>query len=125
MRAPKPTRPPAAALTLGAAAPVAVDDAPEPVAVPLREPEAPEPEAPEPEATALLVEATRSTVVLLPALTVTVRVWLKAEPVPARVKVWRPGPTAGMLSGRGCEVTTAGCEVTTDGWAVTMVAWEN
>jgi hypothetical protein len=63
-------------------------DAPEPVA----------PDEPDAEAAALVWTWT---VVELFALTTTVRVWLKAEPVPGRTRVWRPGPTAGMSAGRG------------------------
>lgn len=100
--APKPTRLPEA-IWRAEAAPVEagapVPEAAEPVG---REPE---PEAPEPEAPAPLpeagVERTSSTVVLLLALTTTVRVWLKAEPVPWRTRVVMPVPTAGMLAGAG------------------------
>lgn len=73
-----------------------------------------------------------STVVLLLALTTTVRVLLNMEPVPGRTSVWTPGPTAGMLAGSGWLVTTAGCPgmleaaagcwgmlVMTAGWPVT------
>lgn len=69
------------------------------------------------------VAATRATVVLLFALTTTVRVELNMEPVPGRRRVVIPVPTAGMSAGNGCVVTTAGCEVTTDGCVVTTAGW--
>lgn len=100
--APKPTRLPEA-IWREEAAPVEAAPEPDEAAEPVgREPE---PEAPEPVAPAPLpeagVERTSSTVVLLFALTTTVRVWLKAEPVPARRRVVMPEPTAGMLAGAG------------------------
>lgn len=118
--APKPRTLPAAALTLAAApaefwaAPVPVGE-PETRAVPVAV--LPLPAAPEPLAAGLDVWIW--TVVLLFALTTTVWVVLKREPVPGRRSVWTPGPTAGMLAGSGCEVTIAGwlgIRVTTDGW---------
>jgi hypothetical protein len=75
------------------------------------EPDAPEPDrrgpvpdASEPVASApddLGVEVMTWTVVALLALTTTVRVWLNMEPVPGRVRVWTPGPTAGISAGAG------------------------
>lgn len=99
--APKPMRLPEA-IWRGEAAPVLAG---EPVPEALPDGREPEPEAPEPVAPAPLpeagVERTSSTVVLLFALTTTVRVWLKAEPVPWRTRVVMPEPTAGMLAGAG------------------------
>lgn len=104
-RAPKPTRLPEA-IWREEAAPVEAAPEPDEAAEPVgREPEPEAPEAPEPVAPAPLpeagVERTSSTVVLLFAETTTVRVWLKAEPVPWRTRVVMPEPTAGMLAGAG------------------------
>lgn len=134
-KAPNPRTPPAAILTL-AAAPCEFAGVLVPVGLPLLD----DPEAPlvMPE-TDTGVELWRMRVVLSFALTTTVRVWLDMEPVPARVRVWTPGPTAGMSTAAGCEVTTAGwvgikvatagcegmnvttegCEVATGNWPVT------
>jgi len=119
--APKPRMLPAATLTLAAAFCV-FWGAPEPVG------EAPlSPAASLPEASAPLAEdgvgGESRTVLLLSALMVIVRDWLSMEPVPCRVKVWTPGPTAGMSAGRGCVVTAAGCVVTAAGWEVTTEGW--
>ena len=107
--APKPRTLPAAALTLAAApcefcAAVPVAE-PEGRAVPVMVASLPDALAPEPLAAE---EVWICTVVLLFALTTTVRVVLNMEPVPGRRSVWTPGPTAGMSAGRGCEVTIAG-----------------
>ena len=104
MKAPKPRMPPAATLKLWAPAPVVGEaEAPEPVCEPERE--APvlreAPLLPLAMASEAVVDGATRRVVLLFALMVTVRVWLKADPVPARVSVWTPVPTAGMLSGSG------------------------
>jgi hypothetical protein len=113
--APKPSTLPAAALTL-AAAPVPAGAAALPVLV-VRpaDPDAPEPEPAAPVPLADRVDVWTRRVVLLFAMTTTVRVWLNMEPVPGRTSVCVPGPTAGMPAGRGWDVTTAGCEVTTEG----------
>jgi hypothetical protein len=114
-KAPKPRTLPAATFMLFAALAVCDEAAPERVAdAPLPERRAPEPDAPDPEATG--VDVWICMVVLLFALTTMVRDWLDMRPVPGRVKVWRPGPTAGISAGSGCEVTTAGCVVTAAGW---------
>jgi hypothetical protein len=100
MTAPKPRRLPAATLTLAAAPGVAEGEA----EAPDRRgpvPDAPEPEASAPDPEAAGVEVAIWTVVLLFALTTTVRVWLKLEPTPGRTRVWTPGPTAGMSAGAG------------------------
>jgi hypothetical protein len=115
-KAPKPRMLPAATFMLFAALADCDAAAPERVADPLPDARAPEPDAAEPDPDATGVEVWICMVVLLFALTTMVRVWLNMEPVPGRVKVWRPGPTAGISAGSGCEVTTAGCEVTTAGW---------
>lgn len=119
MKAPNPTRLPAATLTLEAAPVESGPSAPVPVAsVPVASasvPVASESEEPLPVASAPeAVVETRATVVLLLALTTIVRVELTMEPVPvpARVKVVIPVPTAGMSAGTGWVVMTAGCEVT-------------
>lgn len=98
----------------GRLAPVRLAEAPEPEAPEPEAPEAPLPVAPAPEEVG---EATRATVVLLFALTVMVRVELTREPVPvpASVRVWTPGPTAGMSAGAGWAVTTGGMLVKTLG----------
>jgi hypothetical protein len=98
--APKPRRLPAATLTLAAAPGVAVGEAPD---APEPERRGPDPDAPEPVASDpdVGVDATIWTVVLLLAETTTVRVWLNMEPVPGRIRVVMPVPTAGMSAGAG------------------------